>query len=130
VLARAGLSEAQRLRLRELGARIVESATADEVQALMAGAGALVYPTAEEGFGLPILEAAEVSTPVVMDAAARVSAEVIGSHCIRVASLAAPDWADAIREAVARGPVDASLTLPDWATVARRYAELYREVER
>jgi glycosyltransferase involved in cell wall biosynthesis len=130
VLARAGLSEEQRLRLGDLGARIVESATAGEVEALMAGAGALVYPTAEEGFGLPILEAAEVSTPVVMDASARVSAEVIGSHCIRVASLEATDWADAIREAVTRGPVEAALSLPDWATVASRYAELYRAVER
>lgn len=129
VLSRAGLLADQSGQLRGLGARLVPSATATEVDALMAGAAALLYPTGEEGFGLPILEAAEAATPVVMDARARVAEEVVGPHCVQVEGEGAKDWAEALRRAVSQGPVTASLGLPEWETVAARYVDLYRQVQ-
>lgn len=128
VLARAGLTDRQAHELHGLGARLVSDATGPEVDALFAGAAAVLFPTAVEGFGLPILEAAEVGTPVVMDADADVAAEVVGPHCYRVARLDLRDWADAVRKAVAGGPVFNALALPDWSAVAGQYAELYRAV--
>lgn len=128
VLARAGLTEQQASGLRDLGARLVGDATADEVDGLFAGAAAVLYPSAAEGFGLPVLEAAEAGTPVVMDATADVATEVIGHHCVRVSGLDVRDWADALRHATAEGPVFDALDLPDWPAVAGRYAELYRRV--
>jgi glycosyltransferase involved in cell wall biosynthesis len=64
------------------GGRLPDEDWAD----LLAGAAALLYPTAEEGFGLPALEAAASGTPVVC---ARVGAlpEVLGDAAV---------WCDAI----------------------------------
>lgn len=128
VLARAGLTDEQGRRLRALEARIVPDASGPEVDRVVAGAAAMLYTTRVEGFGLPIIEAAEVGTPVVMDAAADVAGEVIGDHCIRVTGGRLSDWVAALRDAVCRGPVYDALDLPDWPTVAGRYAELYRRV--
>jgi len=128
VLARAGLTNGQRLELVAAGARVVDQATPEEVDRLMAGAAAVVYPSTTEGFGLPILEAAEVATPVVMDRAADVAHEVLGRHCVLVDGCDPEAWGAAIRGAVEGGPVAAGLDLPDWAEVARRYVDLYRQV--
>ncbi|HEX2272385.1 MAG TPA: glycosyltransferase [Acidimicrobiales bacterium] len=130
VLARAGLTTPQREALIAQGARIVPGATRDEVDALMAGAAALLYTTTEEGFGLPILEAAEVGTPVVMDAAAAVAREVVGDHCFPVSGAAVTAWVDQLRRAAASAPVAGALDLPDWAEVAARYQALYEQVRR
>ena len=130
VLSRAGLTRPQAESLVALGARLVADASSERVDGLMAEAAALLYPTAEEGFGLPILEAAEAGTPVVMDAAARVAAEAVGPHCRLVHEGDARAWARALDDAVRAGPVFDALALPGWAEVATRYAELYREVAR
>ncbi len=130
VLARSGVSDAQRRELAEAGARLVPSATADEVDALMRGAAALIYPTVEEGFGLPILEAAEACTPVVMDAAAAVASEVVGRHCHLVGGTSVEDWVRELRRAVATAPVEHDLDLPTWPAVAERYRCLYADVAR
>lgn len=129
VLARAGLTDSQRHSLTSLEARIMPTASATEVDALMQGAAALIYPTAEEGFGLPILEAAEVGTPVVMDAKALVATEVLGNHCFRASSLAVSEWVAQLRYAIASAPIEHPLDLPDWSVVAGRYRSLYAEVK-
>ena len=129
VLSRAGLLEEQQRQLLELGARMVPTATGPDVDTLMADAAALIYPTAEEGFGLPILEAAEAGTPVVMDAGARVPSEVVGPHCVQIAGDSPSAWADGLRRAIAGGPVFGSLSLPSWESVASRYLDVYREVQ-
>lgn len=128
VLARAGLTPDQEQRLAALGAGVVRDASGPEVDRLMAAAAAVLYTTALEGFGLPILEAAEVGTPVVIDGAAQVATEVLGTHCYRVDGQTLADWAATIRLAVSGGPVSGALDLPDWSAVAGRYADLYQEV--
>ncbi len=128
VLARAGLTAGQQGQLEQLGATIVATATATEVDELMAAAAALLYTTTTEGFGLPILEAAEVGTRVVMDTRADVATEVLGRHCLMVDGAGARAWADVLRQAVAEGPVRGAVDLPGWSTVAGRYADLYEEL--
>ena len=128
VLARAGLTDPQTRQLRDLDAVVVGQATASEADALVAGAAALIYTTTAEGFGLPVLEAAEVGTPVVIDASAVVAAEVLGPHCYRVDDLSPRGWAAMLRTAIAQGPIYDALELPGWDSVAGRYLEIYREV--
>lgn len=128
VLARAGLTQSQSRELAAVGARTVAAATGPEVDRFMAEAAALLYPTTTEGFGLPILEAGEVGTPVVLDAAADIPVEVRGRHCVSVSDGSLASWAGALRQAIADGPVTDPLDLPDWESVAGRYLELYREV--
>ncbi|MGH9156638.1 MAG: glycosyltransferase, partial [Acidimicrobiales bacterium] len=128
VLARAGLSAGRRQALAGLGARIIADATREEADALMAGAAALLHTSAEEGFGLPVLEAAESATPVVLDADAQLADEVVGPHCHRVEDTGPSAWAAALRRAIEAGPVPGALDLPGWAEVARRYRQLYQEV--
>jgi glycosyltransferase involved in cell wall biosynthesis len=128
VLARAGLTGGQRQALATLGAQVLDRASSGQVDRLVAGAAAVLYPTTTEGFGLPILEAAEVGTPVVMDRGADVAREVVGRHCVLVDGSDPTDWAAAIVRAIEGGPVVDALDLPDWGEVARRYAELYRQV--
>jgi hypothetical protein len=128
VLARAGLTPGQRTDLDDAGAVIIDDASSTQVDNLLATAAALVYPTTEEGFGLPILEAAEFGTPVVMDASARVAPEVMGDHCVRVVEPGLAAWADGLREAIGRGRVEGALDLPDWVSVAAAYQEIYEQV--
>ena len=128
VLGRAGLTPAQSGELSAIGATVVPAAASSEVDALMGGAAALLYPSTDEGFGLPILEAAEMATPVVMDATANVATEIMGSHCYRVAGTDVAEWVTELQKAVAGGPVESALTLPDWPSVAASYRTLYRDV--
>ncbi len=78
--------------------------------------------------GLPILEAAEAGTPVVVDGDARVANEVVGRHCFRVSGSSVEVWVAELRRAVASAPIPDALDLPDWAAVARMYRSLYAEV--
>lgn len=128
VLARAGLTTVQQTALGRLGATILWNASAQEVDALMGQAAALVYPTSEEGFGLPVVEAAEVGTPVVIDANAQVASEILGAHCVSVAGSDVVDWVTALEHAIEAGPVPDALSLPTWSEVAGAYRDLYDEV--
>jgi glycosyltransferase involved in cell wall biosynthesis len=128
VLARAGLTPEQRADLDDVGAVIIDDASSSQVDNLLATAAALLYPTTEEGFGLPILEAAEFGTPVVMDGNARVAPEVMGDHCVRVVEAGLAAWAAGLREAIGRGRVEGALNLPDWVSVAAAYQEIYEQV--
>jgi glycosyltransferase involved in cell wall biosynthesis len=128
VLARAGLTPGQRTDLDDVGAVIIDDASSSHVDSLLATAAALLYPTTEEGFGLPILEAAEFGTPVVMDGSARVAPEVLGAHCVPVVQPGLAAWAAGLREAIGRGRVEGALNLPDWVAVAAAYQEIYEQV--
>lgn len=103
--------------------------SAAEVEHLLAAAACVIYPSAEEGFGLPIVEAGEVGTRVVYDKTARIPKEPLGTHTIAVDGSDAKAWGNAIRDAVAQGPApDALSHLPTWHDTATTYGELYREV--
>ncbi|MGC1406194.1 MAG: glycosyltransferase [Candidatus Dormiibacterota bacterium] len=128
VLARAGLAHDVRRALEELGAEIYVNVDETRVGELLATARALVVTSRQEGFGLPVVEAGEVGTPVVLGCDSEVAEEVIGRHCVRAAGLRMEDWAEALRCAVELGPVDHALSLPTWAEVCERYRETYERV--
>jgi len=128
VLGRAGLTPRQRQRLTDVGGLCRAEASTAEVDDLFASAAALVYPSRAEGFGLPIVEAAEHATPVVLDAQADLASEVRGRHCFEAHGTDPADWADQIDAAVAAGPVPDALDLPTWDEVADQYVDLYRDL--
>jgi glycosyltransferase involved in cell wall biosynthesis len=97
-----------------------------QVLRLLGEAACVIYPSAEEGFGLPIVEAGEVGTPVVYDRLARIPTEPLGLHTLGVEGPNIEQWAEAIRAAVEGGPVPNALAhLPTWAEAARAYINLY-----
>lgn len=130
VLARAGLTTEQTRLLAEAEAQIVFDATGPEVDRFVAAAAVVLYTTMAEGFGLPVLEAGEVGTPVVLDAEAEIPMEVRGRHCVPVQEEDLRSWVAALRGAISDGPVPDALDLPDWEVVAGRYVQLYHEASR
>jgi glycosyltransferase involved in cell wall biosynthesis len=100
---------------------------------LLAGARALVYPSLDEGFGFPILEAQTVGTPVVASRAGSI-AEIGGAGV----ELAAPGDADELAEAIRRVVTDderrrtlivaghANVTRFSWSRTAGELVTLYR----
>lgn len=102
-----------------------------QVNQLLESAACLLYPSAEEGFGLPVIEAGEVGTPVLYDRTARIPAEPLGCHALGVEGVDLELWARAIQAAVDIGPVPNALAhLPTWSEVARAYTKVYRVAER
>lgn len=104
----------------------------DDLRALVAGASALVLPSLDEGFGLPVLEALAAGRPVL---AADVPAlrEVAGGHAV----LADPLDVDALAEGLsqvldapddeaARSARRAWASRFTWQACARRTLEVYR----
>ena len=69
---------------------------------LLAGAELLVYPSLDEGFGLPSLEAMDAGVPVVTTTAGALP-EIVGDAAL----LAAPDDAEALASAILSGMDDA-----------------------
>jgi alpha-1,3-rhamnosyl/mannosyltransferase len=121
-------AELGRDRVRRLG-RVTEA----ERAALMAGAGAFVYPSFYEGFGLPPLEAMAAGTPVIVSDAGSLP-EVCGDAAYAVN----PYDPDAIAEGLAEIFADAVLAAKvsaagrahaagfTWEKAARATLETYR----
>ncbi len=96
----------------------------EDLAAIYSGARALVFPSDDEGFGLPTVEALACGTPVV---ACDVPAlrEVLGE---RAAFVEQGDFAGLLAAGVAaRRPAGAPLQTT-WEDVARRTWEVYEEV--
>ena len=131
VAGRSGISAEDLSVARAANVRVVPNPDRDEVDRLMARAACLIYPSAQEGYGLPILEAGEVGTPVVLDATADIPREPRGAH---VTSVEGPDlrlWGDAVGRAANRGTVVGAVGLiPTWEEVAQLYFDVYATVER
>ncbi|TFV62904.1 UNVERIFIED_ORG: glycosyltransferase family 1 protein [Bacillus sp. AZ43] len=108
----------------------------DEVRRIVAGAAVLAFPSAAEGFGLPLLEAFAVGVPVVASDLP-VTREVIGDDPER-ATLVPPGDAGALAEALRErlstpdppGAADARRTWARRFTWARTAAATVRAYER
>ncbi|MBI3457612.1 MAG: glycosyltransferase family 4 protein [Candidatus Rokubacteria bacterium] len=106
-----------------------------DLPALYAGAACFVFPSLYEGFGLPVLEAMAVGTPVV---ASRVGAipEVAGDAALLVDASRPAEIAEAVEamlgdaalraELIARGRARARLFT--WEAVARQTLAVYEAV--
>jgi len=130
VLGRAGADTNFVRRQVSSGYVTVEPDPSDErVATLLRTAACVVYPTREEGFGLPIIEAGEVGTPVLCERGARIPSEPCGKHVVHVNGTEPRVWGSAIARAIVKGPIAGSLDhLPTWAQVAKSYNDLYDEV--
>jgi glycosyltransferase involved in cell wall biosynthesis len=117
------------------GARIVRTGYVPDsaVPALLRGAAVAAYPSIEEGFGLPALEALACGTPLVTTRATAM-AEVTGEAALLVGPGDARELADALEAQLAGGPeVDARRRSGieqagryTWEICAERHVEAYR----
>ncbi|HEX3454895.1 MAG TPA: glycosyltransferase family 1 protein [Gaiellaceae bacterium] len=103
----------------------------EELARLYRGARCLAYPSLEEGFGIPIVEAMASGTPVVTSRGGATE-EIAGGAAVLVEPLDPGSIAAGIEEAGARRDELVGLGLEraksfDWAKTARRTAEAYRE---
>jgi alpha-1,3-rhamnosyl/mannosyltransferase len=119
----------------ELGGRIrqVGSVPEDQLVALYRGALALLFPSRDEGFGLPPLEAMQLGVPVVCSRAASLP-EVVGGAAVLVPPDDEAGWANAIRRIVDDGALRSALAEAgrarvkqfSWARTARETLAVYR----
>jgi len=91
----------------------------DEWADVLAGAQALLYPTADEGFGLPALEAIASGTPVIC---ARVGSlpEVLGEAAMWCDALSAQAFATMLEELLTNNQHANEIRDAGLATVANR----------
>ncbi len=118
---------ARRQRVRLLG-RVDDARKAD----LLAGAAVLAYPSLDEGFGFPLLEAMSAGAPVVTSRAGSIP-EVVGDAALLVEPTDVDALAEALElvltdEATSTRLVragDAQVGRFSWRTTAERLAALY-----
>ncbi|WP_182524733.1 glycosyltransferase family 4 protein [Nocardioides dongkuii] len=109
---------------------VLEGLSDPDLARLYAGAVALVFPSLEEGFGLPLVEAAAVGCATVFYAGCAASREVCGEAGIAVGSADDPaEWASALT-AVLDSP---DVPLPDvsthtWDAVGARVDATLRDI--
>ena len=97
----------------------------DELAALYSAAEALVFPSEDEGFGLPPVEALACGTPVAAFAAGALAETLAGSTGVR---LVEPGDLDALLDAAeALAGSRAEPPARSWSDVARETWEVYEE---
>jgi glycosyltransferase involved in cell wall biosynthesis len=122
--------------LTQPGITVLGYVAEEELSRAYAGAVAFVYPSLEEGFGLPVLEAMEAGTPVITSNCSSLP-EIVGeaaelvdptsSESIAGAIEKVIGWTEIERQAVvARGRERAKQF--SWANAAGEYIALYHEL--
>ena len=118
------------------GVRVLGYLSEQELGAAYAGADVVCFPSLEEGFGLPVLEAMAAGTPVVTSDASCLP-EIAGGAAVLVDPLSEESIASGIREAlgesadaranrIVRGRgVAAGFS---WSESAKHYAAIYRKL--
>lgn len=96
----------------------------DELAALYSAADALVFPSEEEGFGLPPLEALACGTPVAAFAAPAVDETLGGRQGVRLVPVG--DFDALLDAAVALAGTRVDLPSRDWGHVADETIAVYR----
>jgi glycosyltransferase involved in cell wall biosynthesis len=88
-----------------IAAHVIEQGRADdaELAALIAGARALLMPSFAEGFGLPVIEALQLGTPVIASDLP-VFREIAGSIPLLIDPTDGPAWLAAIRAFITDSP--------------------------
>ena len=117
------------------GARVVRVGYVPDaaVPALLRGAAAVAYPSREEGFGLPALEALACGAPLVTTAGTAME-EVSGGAALLVAPGSVPELAEALSTVVDGDPGVAgrrrlgleAVARHTWAASAAAHVEAYR----
>jgi alpha-1,3-rhamnosyl/mannosyltransferase len=132
----SGWNEDIRGALAHLGDRVRSLGFVDrrDLDALVAGAAVFAYPSIEEGFGLPVLEAMALGAPVVTSLGTA-TAEVGGDAAVLVEPMDAPAITTAIDGLLAdpdererrRAAGLARAATYSWTRAAASYVELYRD---
>jgi glycosyltransferase involved in cell wall biosynthesis len=101
----ADLAQAMIDRDPAIAAHVVEYGRADDaaLAGLIAGARALLMPSFAEGFGLPVIEALQLSTPVIASDLP-VFREIAGSIPLLIDPSDGPGWLAAVQAFVTDGP--------------------------
>lgn len=107
----------------------------DQMPALYNLARAFVFPSRDEGFGLPVLEAMACGTPVICSNAASLP-EVAGDAALLIAPEDVNGFADAMHRVAADDELCAQLrarglqhaTRFSWARAAREIIKVYQEI--
>jgi glycosyltransferase involved in cell wall biosynthesis len=118
-------------------ARFLGHVAEGDLPALYSGARALVFPSLDEGFGLPVLEAFACGTPVLASTAGALP-ETAGGAALLVDPLSVDAIEEGIRRLLADGELRADLVARgraraaalSWEETARRTLEAYREAAR
>jgi glycosyltransferase involved in cell wall biosynthesis len=121
----------------EVAARIVTLGWIDEETRswLLRNASVLAYPSLDEGFGFPVLDAMSVGLPVVASNAGSIP-EVAGDAALLVAADDIDALAGALVAAVANSELRATMmerghervAAHSWQTTAQRLAQLYNDL--
>ena len=117
------------------GCRWLEYVPAQELRALYQNAGAFVFPSLWEGFGMPVLEAFASRVPVVTSNVSSLP-EVAGDAAILVDPSSVNEVRDAMLRIVADGSAaqalrqrgEARARTMSWEECARRTLDVYRKV--
>lgn len=109
-----------------------------ELGAAYAGADVVCYPSLEEGFGLPVLEAMAAGTPVVTSDASCLP-EIAGGAAVLVDPLSEESVATGVRRALGENPDERASRIASgrrvaakfsWSEAAKQYAAIYRKLAR
>lgn len=115
------------------GVRYVGSVVDEDWAGLLGAAAALLYPTADEGFGMPALEAAASGTPVVC-ASVGALPEVLSDAAVWVEQLTAEQLADGVQrvledahlaDTVMAAGRRRAAQAPGWDVCAARHVEAW-----